>query len=83
MGGRAFLGTWQKPAFLSGAKIDVYKRQVGICTSKVNKRSQRIIEKCGFTYEGTIRRFYKIYDGTLRDSMVFSMLKEEYESMYR
>lgn len=57
--------------------------QVGICTSKVNKRSQRIIEKCGFTYEGTIRRFYKIYDGTLRDSMVFSMLKEEYESMYR
>lgn len=52
--------------------------QVGICTSRVNKRSQRIIEKCGFTYEGTIRRYYKIYDGSLRDSMVFSMLKEEY-----
>ena len=55
--------------------------QVGICTSKVNRRSQRIIEKCGFTYEGTIRRTYQIYDGTLRDSMVFSMLKEEYEKM--
>lgn len=52
--------------------------QVGICTSTVNKRSQRIVEKCGFTYEGTIRRIYKTYDGTLRDSMVFSMLKEEY-----
>ena len=52
--------------------------QVGICTSRVNRRSQRIIEKCGFTYEGTIRRYYKIYDGSLRDSMVFSMLKEEY-----
>ena len=52
--------------------------QVGICTSTVNKRSRRIIEKCGFTYEGTIRRIYKTYDGTLRDSMVFSMLKEEY-----
>ena len=55
--------------------------QVGICTSKVNRRSQRIIEKCGFTYEGTIRRTYKTYDGTLRDSLVFSMLKEEYEAM--
>ena len=52
--------------------------QVGICTSRVNRRSQRIIEKCGFTYEGTIRRYYKIYDGSLRDSMVFSMLREEF-----
>lgn len=52
--------------------------QVGICTSRVNQRSQRVIEKCGFTYEGTIRRYYKIYDGSLRDSMVFSMLREEY-----
>ncbi len=53
--------------------------QVGICTSKVNRRSQRIIEKCGFTYEGTLRRTYLTYDGTLRDSMIFSLLKEEWE----
>lgn len=53
--------------------------QIGICTSRVNARSQRVIEKCGFTYEGTLRRTYKIYDGTLRDSMIFSMLKEEWE----
>ena len=52
--------------------------QVGICTSKVNRRSQRVIEKCGFVYEGTLRRAYKTYDGSLRDSMIFSMLKEEY-----
>lgn len=57
--------------------------QVGICTGPENKRSQRIIEKCGFKYEGTIRRTYKIYDGSLRDSLIFSMLKEEYESMYK
>ena len=54
--------------------------QVGICTSKVNQRSQRVIEKCGFKYEGTIRRAYKIYDGSMRDSMVFSILKCEWES---
>lgn len=52
---------------------------LGICTSPVNSRSQRVIEKCGFVYEGTIRRTYKIYDGTLRDSRVYSMTKEEYE----
>lgn len=57
--------------------------QVGICTSKVNHRSQRVIEKCGFTYEGTIRRTYLTYDGSLRDSMVFSILKEEWEAMQK
>lgn len=55
--------------------------QIGICTSPVNKRSQSIIKKCGFTYEGTIRRTYQIYDGSLRDSQVYSLLKEEYEEM--
>ena len=54
--------------------------QVGICTSKANKRSQRVIEKCGFVYEGTIRRAYHIWDGSVRDSMVFSILKEEWLS---
>lgn len=54
-------------------------KQIGICTGETNKRSQRVIEKCGFKYEGTIRRTYKVYDGTLRDSLVFSILKEEYE----
>jgi len=55
--------------------------QVGICTSENNKRSQRIIEKCGYKYEGTIRRAYKVFDGTCRDSMVFSILKSEWEQL--
>ena len=50
-----------------------------IRTSDGNRRSQRVIEKCGFTYEGTLRRAYRIYDGTLRETRVYSMLKEEYE----
>ena len=57
--------------------------QIGICTGEINKRSQRVIEKCGFKYEGTIRRTYKVFDGTCRDSLVFSMLKEEYEELYK
>ena len=51
-----------------------------IRTSTTNRRSQRVIEKCGFKYEGTLRQAYKIYDGTLRDTMVFSMTREEYEA---
>jgi len=49
-----------------------------IRTSDSNSRSRRVIEKCGFEYEGTLRRAYRIYDGTLREIRVYSMLKEEY-----
>ena len=49
-----------------------------IRTSDSNKRSQRVIEKSGFTYEGTLRRAYKLYDGSIREVRCYSMLKEEY-----
>ena len=53
-----------------------------IRTSEANLRSQRVIEKCGFTYEGTLRRAYKIYDGSLREIKCYSILREEYEKLY-
>lgn len=53
-----------------------------IRTSDTNLRSQRVIEKCGFTYEGTLRRAYRLYDGTLREVKCYSMLREEYEKLY-
>lgn len=52
---------------------------MAICTSPENKRSQRVIEKCGFKYEGCQRRGYHIYDDTDRDNLVFSILREEWE----
>ena len=54
---------------------------VGICTGPHNLRSQRVIEKLGFAYEGTHRHCYKIYDGSVRDSLTFSMLREEWKEM--
>ena len=51
-----------------------------ICTSPVNKRSQRVAEKNHFKYEGRIRKAYRIYTGQLRDSLVFSLTKEEWET---
>ncbi len=52
---------------------------ISVCTGNANKRSQRIIEKCGFVYEGVCRRCYKIYDGTVRDSRCYSLFREEWE----
>ncbi|MBQ3588746.1 MAG: GNAT family N-acetyltransferase, partial [Oscillospiraceae bacterium] len=47
-----------------------------------NLRSKRVIEKCGFVYEGTIRREFAHWDGRILDSCVYSMLYEEYKELY-
>lgn len=52
---------------------------MAIRTSNVNLRSQRVIEKCGFKYEGTLRKAYHIFDGTDRDSRLYSITREEWE----
>ena len=43
-----------------------------------NDRSRRVIEKCGFQYEGTIRRAFQRSDGQVFDDVCYSILKEEY-----
>lgn len=57
-------------------KLDV----LAICTSRVNERSARVIEKCGFTYEGITRRCYLTYEDIPRDSRAYSLLREEWEA---
>lgn len=51
---------------------------ISIATGPLNKRSQRVIGKLGFAYEGTHRYCYRIYDGSVRDSLYFSMSREEW-----
>ena len=43
-----------------------------------NSRSKRVIEKCGFAYEGTLRMSVQRYDGVWLDRCCYSMTKEEY-----
>ncbi|MDF3000111.1 MAG: N-acetyltransferase [Bacillota bacterium] len=62
-------------------KMDV--PMIAIYRSPLNERSGRVIEKCGFTFEGTLRNAYKIYDGTVRDVNCYSMLKEEFEAIQK
>ncbi len=47
-----------------------------------NLRSKRVIEKCGFIYEGTLRREFTHWDGRILDSCMYSMLYEEYCRLY-
>lgn len=54
---------------------------VMIRTGENNLRSRRVIEKCGFHYEGTLRQCYRMYNNEIRDSRVYSMLREEYEEL--
>lgn len=44
-----------------------------------NYGSKRVIEKCGFNYDGRLCKYKKLYDGRLIDADFYSMTKEEYE----
>lgn len=60
---------------------DLQLEILSIQTSEGNARSQRIIEKCGFTSEGYLRHAYKVYDGEIRNIFCYSMLPEEYQAL--
>ncbi len=45
-----------------------------------NNRSRRVVEKCGFRYEGILRRAGTRYDGALLDEVCYSLTAEEYQA---
>jgi len=54
--------------------MDVYRVQAIISIG--NKASERVLEKAGFTREGTIRRHVR---GARRDAYLYSILREEWK----
>lgn len=52
--------------------------RVTLKTDADNKRSQAAIARIGATYEGTLRSHRMRADGTLRDSMYYSILSTEW-----
>ncbi|MGN6522266.1 MAG: GNAT family N-acetyltransferase [Actinomycetes bacterium] len=52
--------------------------RVKIQTDGINARSQAAIAKLGATREGVLRRHTKRADGSFRDTVVFSVLREEW-----
>lgn len=57
-------------------KMNLHKVQV--CHKSINIPSKKVIEKCGFVYEGTLRDFFYI-DGRYVDRLYYSILKDEFE----
>ena len=51
--------------------------RVQICTKTINAPSKRVIEKCGLTYEGTLRDYFYM-DGEYVGRLYYSMLKNEW-----
>ncbi len=68
-------------AILAYAFEDLQLDVVSIQTGTSNQRSQGVIENLGFVLEGLERKSYTIYNGTLIDEYVFSLLREEWEAM--
>ncbi|MBU5316407.1 GNAT family N-acetyltransferase [Clostridium bornimense] len=53
--------------------------KVQICTKTINKPSQRVIEKCGFIYEGTLRDYF-FMDNQYVSRMYYSLLRSEFKN---
>ena len=52
--------------------------RVQLKTDVRNTRSQQAIARLGATYEGTLRRFQRRADGTVRDTVLFSITAEDW-----
>lgn len=55
--------------------------RVQLKTDVRNIRSQRAIERLGATYEGTLRRYQRRTDGTVRDTVLFSITAEQWPAV--
>lgn len=51
--------------------------KVQICCRTTNLRSKNVIEKCGLTYEGTLRDYFKMNETEYEGRMYYSILKDE------
>ncbi len=52
--------------------------RVQLKTDVRNHRSQKAIDRLGARYEGTLRRYQRRADGTVRDTALFSVVAEEW-----
>lgn len=70
-----------KLLLLAHAFEDCGLGRVKIQTDAVNPRSQAAIAKLGATREGVLRRHTRRADGTFRDTVVFSILRDEWPAV--
>jgi RimJ/RimL family protein N-acetyltransferase len=84
MYGSRWWGTQVNPEaklLLLGHAFECGFGRVKLQTDAVNQRSQAAIAKLGATREGVLRRHTRRADGTFRDTVVFSVLREEWPTV--
>jgi RimJ/RimL family protein N-acetyltransferase len=84
MYGSRWWGTQVNPEtklLLLGHAFECGFGRVKIQTDAVNERSQAAIARLGATREGVLRRDKRRADGTFRDTVVFSILREEWPAV--
>lgn len=75
---RTEVNTATKLLVLGYAFDDLANERVTLKTDHLNVRSQRAIERLGAVREGVLRRHVRRPDGTWRDSVYYSILREEW-----
>lgn len=56
-------------------------QRVAIRCDRENERSRRVAERAGYHLEGLLRRDQRREDATLRDTLLFSLVREEFEAL--
>lgn len=88
------LGTWLNPLVHGdGSNIEIkylmlqyaFERlgciRVQIKTNANNRAAQRSLDALGATYEGHFRNHYILHDGTVRDSLFYSIIDSEWPTV--
>jgi N-acetyltransferase len=78
---RTALNTEAKLLILGHAFDTLGANRVAIKTDILNERSQAAIERLGAKREGVLRHQYVRRDGTLRDTVIYSVIPEEWPSV--
>jgi RimJ/RimL family protein N-acetyltransferase len=82
---------WQRTHVNTACKLLLFQHSfetlgcgvVGLRTDNFNFASQRAIERLGAKKDGVLRRHQRRRDGTVRDSVMYSVLKEEWPDVKR
>jgi RimJ/RimL family protein N-acetyltransferase len=70
-----------KYLMLTFAFETLHVNRIELMTDSRNTRSQAAIKKLGATQEGVLRKHLVLHDGHVRDSVVFSIIKDEWASI--
>ena len=80
---RTHVNTTCKLLLLTHAFETLGCRVVGLRTDNFNFRSQKAIEALGAKRDGVLRHHYARRDGTVRDSVMYSILAAEWPDVQR